>query len=653
VAKPIARVWGTALVPGVSRNGRLYTADHVRQMVEAAQPALAAGALTLTRRDGDAPPPDPIGARSHHAAEDDSLRLLGRVTALTLNERDEALFELDLANTSAGRDLLELIDTEDGPAFLSGVSIRGYWGSEPREVDYEGRRVTTGDALILQGLDFTQSPGVPGAGVSRVERLSDGAPRESVVASGRAIYESVQEAHVTTAVTETAPEPAPEPTPPVTYADPGYQPDRAKRWPLDSRPAAVEAWSALSATETARDYTAAQLKRARGRTVKALERHGVQVTTEGHLRTEGPVSGSVLEMWPSVDGDGGYEVSLHVGPLRVSVASYCVDPHDLDRISRQAASAAADCLSSVMSDPDAGALPATPRVTVAAPVESRPAPLDTEGDMDDDQQTEEAGKVPPQFAGHQFGKGGKGGKPKGKAGADDSDDEDEDDTDSGPDGKGDKKMPAFLKDKLGKDAADDDEDDDEDDAKAKKAKKSSTTKEAAVADTSTIEETAEQRVERIVAERVAAEQAKRAEEARIEALVAEKLAAAQQPAVTETEDERIARLVEAKLAEAGAAAVVQETEEQRIQRLVDARVTAAIQTSVERNGAPARTGFVAGGVATESVDGYPAGWPTMPDGSPKAVHQLTESERNQHATPMLADYVEDELKRHRARALGL
>jgi hypothetical protein len=641
VAKPIARVWGTALVPGVSRNGRLYTAEHVRRMVAAAQPTLAAGDLTLTKRDGDAPPPDPIGTRSHHAADDDSLRLLGRVTALTLNERDEALFELDLANTSAGRDLLELIDTEDGPAFLSGVSIRGYWGSEPREIEHEGQRVTTGDDLILQGLDFTQSPGVPGAGVSRVERLSTTAPRESAVASGRAIRESVQEAHVTTAVTETASSVQP---PDVVYADNAYLPDRVKRYPLDTRRGAVEAWTALTTTETARDYTAAQLKRARARTAKALEGHGVTVTTEGYMRTERAMQGAVTEMWPSVDGDGGYCIALHIGPLRVEVASYAVDPHDLDRISRAAASAAADALRAVMADPDA-----TLDAGSAMPVEGGKPAFPTNDDEteeamanstdEDERAAEEAAKKPmPAFIRDKIKK---------REDADDSDDEDEDDAPAKGKGKVPASFAAHQFKAKGDKAGDDEDDEDDDEPKAKKKARTSNAKETAVADS--ITETAEQRKARLVAEGIAAA----VEHAEVTRLIAEGIAAANAP--KETEQEMVARLV----AEGLAAAQPKETDEQRIARLVQegvaAGLTAAVQTHVEHNGAPQRTGLVntPGTAATESTGGLPADWPTMPDGTRKAVHQLTESERGRYATPMLADYVESELKRHRARAIGL
>jgi hypothetical protein len=63
---------------------------------------------------------------------------------------------------------------------------------------------------------------------------------------------------------------------PVAYADRGdYLPGGAKRFSLDTVEHAEHAWFALRETEVARQYTAAQLKRVRGRTTKALNEFGV------------------------------------------------------------------------------------------------------------------------------------------------------------------------------------------------------------------------------------------------------------------------------------------------------------------------------------------------------------------------------------------
>jgi hypothetical protein len=581
VAKPIAKIDGVALRPGVSKNGRLYTREVIAGAVTRAQRRLAEGGPPLTML-------------THHGAEDDSTRIAGRITALRLGDDGEALYDALLADTDGGRTILELVDPDDGGAFLEGVSIRGYWLDELRRVEHDGQTVETADTLELDGLDFTKTPGVLGARVNNVTRVGRAAaPRES---GGRTpIYESA-EARVQDQPTlvdsealeqEVARRAAAGETRDLVYADPGYQADQAKRFPLDTRAGALAAWEALSTRETALEYTSKQLKRARGRTRRELDRHGVTVTTEGHLRTAGPVTeAAVREFWPVPAGEraeGGFEVCLYVGPLRVAVSSYAVDAHDLDRITRVAATAAADCLAAVSADPDAP----TPGTSI-------------EG----------------------------GGKP---AFLDDDEDDDED----GPDDD--------AKESGAAQAEDPDADGTAVESTTQAAPAADTLKEPAVADTPTqtaaaaaaAAETSEQRVERLVAERFAAAQEKATEDAQIEKLVAERLAAAQAP--LETEEQRVERLVAEKLAAAPAA---QETTDQRIQRLVAARVTEAIQGHVEKNGAPTRTGLVPGaGDAAAEAAGYPTDWPRRADGEPKAVHELTESERDRHTRPLLERHV--------------
>jgi hypothetical protein len=147
---------------------------------------------------------------------------------------------------------------------------------------------------------------------------------------------------------------------------------------------------------------------------------------------------------------------------------------------------------------------------------------------------------------------------------------------------------------------------------------------APVVPAETVTETEEQRVERLVAERVAA-------------------------SVTETEEQRIERLVAervtAAMASAAPAESVQETEEQRIDRLVAERVSAAlpaaVQETVLRQGPPARKGYA--DAVTEhrapaaegglSVEGLPADWPSKP------LHQFTSDERRDYFGPSLEAYV--------------
>lgn len=188
MAKRIATVSGTALAPGVSRNGRLYTAEAIAKAVKRAQARIAEG----TR---------PISMRTHHAGGDDSTRLVGQVTEMTLAPDGSVKYRADIADTAHGRTIADLIDPAGGTPFLKGVSIRGAWlGKVRRESAPDGRLVETASDLEIAGLDYTAEPGVDVADVSDFRRIDDGTAEsdERVL-----IYESVQEAMVETITEDT------------------------------------------------------------------------------------------------------------------------------------------------------------------------------------------------------------------------------------------------------------------------------------------------------------------------------------------------------------------------------------------------------------------------------------------------------------------
>lgn len=380
MAHTLAYVYGTAIAPGVSRNGRLYTKDMIRDAVTEARTRLAA--------DGD---DMPLVMLTHHDAGDDSERIAGRLADLTYEESTgRARYKAAIPDTPTGRQILALADTDGGPPFLKGVSIRGAWKGAVRRVVHNGQTAETADSLTLHGLDFTHSPGVIGAGIDRVEHVT-GRPRET--ADGRPmIFESVDEAEVT--FTEAAPDndepgcdgscckecgmnatenasavelvekgapalksgkPAAAPTPGAsTYADPGYQDDKAKRYPLDTKTHAKAAWSYVNQPRNARMYTAAQLKRIKARIVKALIKFGVKVDTkEGWIITPAELitetaSLTEADMWP--DRPGCFTVCIDNGMVSISISSYQVDPADLEVAARAAMQGA--CAALAVIDPD-------------------------------------------------------------------------------------------------------------------------------------------------------------------------------------------------------------------------------------------------------------------------------------------------------------
>lgn len=349
MAKRIATVTGTALVPGVSKNGRLYTRELIAKAVESAQGRIGNGSMYLTDSQ------QPLTQRTHHAADDDSTALVGRLTSLTLAEDGSAKFTADIADTDKGRTIAALADTSDGqPPFLRGVSIRGAWDGEPRRVMHEGRSVETGDGLILDGLDYTAKPGVTGAVIDSCVPVAESEP------DGRTfIFESVQEATVTAEVAEAAAplksgKPATPQTKASSYADPGYQPDRMKRYALDTKKQAKAAWGYVHQADNAKNYTANQLKRIKGRIKAALKKFGVEISAEeGWIIDQiGQVTEHVTEhyMGDEYDASGSFCISLSNGPVNLTISSYCVDPADLDVIGRAAMAAACNALTDL--DPD-------------------------------------------------------------------------------------------------------------------------------------------------------------------------------------------------------------------------------------------------------------------------------------------------------------
>jgi hypothetical protein len=313
----IATIRGTAIRPGVSRNGRLYTREVLAATVAKARERIASG--------------PPLTMLTHHGAEDDSSRIVGRLTALEQRDDGSVGFTAELADTAHGRDLAALV-TGDEP-FLDGVSIRGWWEGSVRTVQHDGQRVETADSLTLDGLDFTKTPGVPGARVEVVGELA----HES--ADGRhLVYESITEA---SAAKVRAPYGA------VQYADPGYR-DGVKRYPIDTAKHARAAWSYINQAKNAAGYTPQQLKRIRSRIKAALKRFGVTVSETTNF-------GAVTEFYgdvPSGEG-GGFCIDAYNGPVSITLRCCGIDPAELRVIAAAAMDAAVGALQCLDPDMDA------------------------------------------------------------------------------------------------------------------------------------------------------------------------------------------------------------------------------------------------------------------------------------------------------------
>lgn len=152
--KPLAKISGTLLTPGVSRNNRLYTAENIGRGVNRMRERLADPAGL------------PIVMRTHHEAGDNSRLIVGRITGVNQESDGRATYDAVLFNTAAGRDIGALIDPE-APA-LKSTSIHGYWIGPVERVQHDDGMVESGSDLEIDAIDFTASPGVAGAQIKSV-----------------------------------------------------------------------------------------------------------------------------------------------------------------------------------------------------------------------------------------------------------------------------------------------------------------------------------------------------------------------------------------------------------------------------------------------------------------------------------------------------
>lgn len=379
MAKTIATIGGVALKPGVSKNRRLYTTQHIAKLVTAAQERIRAG-------------DEPMVMLSHHDAGDDSTRIAAHLTGVSLGEDGSARYTAAIADTAAGRDIASLVDRSGGEPHLKGVSIRGHWLGRVRTVKApDGRDAETADGgMELDGLDFTRSPGVPGAQVDTFAWADGGGKTETT--ERVPIFESVQEARVTTITEEQAPaaalteaERAMLPAAPhilengicVTcagvaeagapmskrtsgtqgtggpFADPGYQDDKKQRYQLDTKAHVRAALGFLSQKSNAAKYTPNQLKLVMGRIKAAARKFGIAVSAESagwSFDAPAQVSETLAEYYGDSGCAGSWSVNASNGPVSICLSSYSADPEDLDVILRAAADAACKALAAL--DPD-------------------------------------------------------------------------------------------------------------------------------------------------------------------------------------------------------------------------------------------------------------------------------------------------------------
>ncbi|MDJ0342284.1 hypothetical protein QMK19_03660 [Streptomyces sp. H10-C2] len=305
----IATISGTMLVPGVSRNKRLYTRE-----------VIAKAAARMQERIAD-PNGLPIVMRTHHAAEDDSARIIGSLAQVNIESDGRATYKADLYDTAAGRDIAALV-TGKRPA-LKSVSIHGYWLGPTRTVEYEGESAVTAGDLEVDFVDFTASPGVLGATVDSASLLAAASsPQESL--SGRTPISESMDATVQ-AVTEEAPRP-------LIRSKGGLR--RAIR----------------ESAHTADRVHILQRARALGLTALIPD----DWNKDGSMKETTTRLGEIREYYPDgPDGAAGFCVDAYNGPLSITLRACGIDPGDLRAITQAAMTAACDALQAMDPDMDA------------------------------------------------------------------------------------------------------------------------------------------------------------------------------------------------------------------------------------------------------------------------------------------------------------
>lgn len=315
----IATIKGVWVKPGISKNRRYYRPEHIAAAVEEAQAQIESGNGPVV-----------FGMMTHHGARDhrtgDVTRTAGRVTKVSLNDQGYGVYEAELADTQAGRDVAALVTPEK--PYLKGNSMASVWKSEPKAImapDGSGPCETSDDGFTFRGIDFTHSPGIDGAEITSAE-LAEAAGMPGLILEAieeEVFMESVDEA---TAVIEAGT---------TSYADPGYRGEKC--FPMGTATAIRESWVQVHCKSVTEAYSPKQVRRMRGKLAAQAKKVGFDIIAEtAALGTE------ILEAYTSVCVDN--------GPADLRVSAYVDDPAKLQAVTQKVAMAAMAALYSL--DPD-------------------------------------------------------------------------------------------------------------------------------------------------------------------------------------------------------------------------------------------------------------------------------------------------------------
>ena len=341
----LAKIKGSFLKPTISANGRKYTTENISKGVARMQDRLTSGSPITMFCGHDAAV---MAVRGPDATD-----VVGRITKVDIQPNGLATYEGEIADTTKGRDIVALVKG----GFAPGVSIRGKWMSTP----YESDGAVTADDMDVVGIDFAPTPGIAGMGVDDI-KLSEAT---AALAVEGIFLESAEPAEFSEMVVEpdtesatmapygrmaelfseaaelfenaamvveagNAPGDGKKPYGNVTYADPGYQKDKKKRYPIDTAAHVRAAWAYINKAKNAGAYTSAQLSAIKGKIKKAAGKFKIDIEGESEILISD--IRDVLEAYVSICVDS--------GTGSVSVSGSEPDPKLIDQLASRIAYAA-------------------------------------------------------------------------------------------------------------------------------------------------------------------------------------------------------------------------------------------------------------------------------------------------------------------------
>lgn len=320
------------LAPGISKNKRLYTRENIADGVTRLRARLASGTG----------PPVTMFPSHPNDTHRNTLETVGRLSSVEQRSDGSAWGTFDIPDTTAGRDLDALLPSEGDRGFVRTCSILGSWVGSPTE---DSNGVVTAPGLDIHSVDLTHFPGVSAAEIDPEEAarmlVGAGILAESAV---EGVFMDPQEL---VGEAGDAPGDGSKPYGNVTYADPGYQKDKKKRYPIDTAGHARAAWAYISKGKNAAKYTASQLARIKSKIKRACKRFGI--TTESLEEEWTLLYESALATLQDLQ-ESYVSVSLGTNMASISVSGYPNDPSELPQVANRMALAAIAALYQI--DPD-------------------------------------------------------------------------------------------------------------------------------------------------------------------------------------------------------------------------------------------------------------------------------------------------------------